>query len=144
MSDFGRNYWAWGSGRSVGAARMLAIVLLVCACAADNAVLIADAGPSRVPAVSRGTILAMRPVRPRVEPGSAGAGATVLAGLARTADAGTGQKETQAAGPAMDFVVREAGGATIAVVQSNEQRFQVGDQVSIVRSDRTRLSRPGA
>ena len=144
MNDFDRNYLAWGSGRSVGAARMLATVLLVCACAADNAVLTTEAGPSRVPAVSQGPILAMRLVRPGVEPGGAGAGATVLAGLARAADAGMGQKATESAGPAMDFVVREVGGATIAVVQSNEQRFRVGDQVSIVRGDRTRLSRPGA
>ena len=127
--------------RSACAARMLAVVLLVGSCAADNATLTADPGP-RVPAVSRGTILAMRPVRPGVDPGSAGAGATVLAGLASTADAAASRKDTEVPGPAMDFVVREAGGATIAVVQSNEQRFQVGDQVWIVRGDRTRLSRP--
>jgi hypothetical protein len=88
------------------------------------------------PAASRGTILAIRPVLPR------GAGAGVLNGLAASpAPAG------QPAGQAMDFIVREAGGGTISIVQpdapSGEPLFQVGDPVVILRGDRTRLARPG-
>ena len=131
-------------GRASGGAWTLTLALLIGACAADNAALTANPGPVGETALSRGTILAMRPVRPGVAPAYAGAGAAVLANLARTADPGVTRKDVESPGSSMDFVVREAGGATIAVVQSNEQNFRVGDQVSVVRGDHTRLSRPGA
>jgi hypothetical protein len=90
------------------------------------------AGPE--PASSRGTILAIRPVLP------SGAGAGVLNGLAgSTASAGQ-----PPAGQSFDYIVREAGGGTISVVQTDELHLQVGDPVVIVRGDRTRLARPGA
>lgn len=85
----------------------------------------------------------MRPVAP----GAAGAGAGVLDGLASAASAspvGGGLRAGQLAGQPMDFIVRERGGGTIAVVQTNELQFRVGDQVMIVRGERTHLSRPGA
>jgi hypothetical protein len=92
------------------------------------------------PAASRGTILAIRPVLP------GGAGAGVLNGLAAS-PAPAGQPTGQPTGQAMDFIVREAGGGTISIVQpdapSGEPRFQVGDPVVILRGDRTRLARPG-
>lgn len=84
------------------------------------------------PTASRGMILAMRPVLP------GGAGVSVLNSLASSAPG------TQAAsGQPMDYIVREAGGGTISVVQMNELHLQVGDPVTIVRGDRTRLARPG-
>lgn len=101
--------------------------------------------PRAQAANSAGTILAMRPLAMRpIEP--AGSGADALEGLALAAsgpaagEPGSGQN----LGPKMDFIVRVAEGGTIAVVQTNELGFRVGDGVVIVHSDRTRLSRPGA
>jgi outer membrane lipoprotein SlyB len=94
--------------------------------------------PPRASTVARGTILAMRPVEPEW-----GTGAAVLQGLARTASPPTPDKQDHGKGPPIDFVVREASGATIAVVQSNDQNLQVGDTVEIIRAGRTRLARPG-
>lgn len=132
--------------RATGPACLLALVLGVSACAADNSAPAAKAGPAPEATVSHGTILAMRPVQPGPETAGDGPGAAVLSRLAQAASpsvtgggVGVGGHE----GPATDFVVRETGGATIAVVQANTQHFRVGDQVAIVRGDRTRLSRPG-
>ncbi len=133
--------------RTTGSAILLALVLGVSACGANNPVPDVKAGPAPEAVVLHGTILAMRPV----EPDLGTAGATVLSDLKRAASAnppaagaGVSVQDNKEQGPAMDFVVRETGGATIAVVQANTQHFRVGDQVAIVRGDRTRLSRPGA
>lgn len=128
--------------RPACAAGFLAVGLAVNACATPDS---AAAGPAPEVTVSRGTILAMRPVQTGM-----GAGTTVLNGLARTASASPGINgqginagtDTDA-GAAVDFVVRETGGAIIAVVQTNEQHFRVGDPVEIRHADRTRLTRPG-
>ena len=86
---------------------------------------------------SRGTILAARPILP----GGAGIGVlNSLAGSAAPAAPGAGQPEN---GHAIDYIVREASGSMIAVVQTDELHLQVGDPVLIVRGDRTRLARPG-
>ena len=105
----------------------------------------AMAPPSAQAANSAGTIVAMRPLALRpIEP--AGAEADGLQGLAMAASSPAGSEpgSGQDLGPKMDFIVRVAGGGTIAVVQTNELGFRVGDGVVIVHSDRTRLSRPGA
>ncbi len=46
-------------------------------------------------------------------------------------------------GTATEFILREDSGATISVVQTNEDRFAIGERVMIIRGDRTRLARPG-
>ncbi len=133
--------------RTAGSALLLALVLGVSACGADNPAPDVKVGLAPEAVVLHGTILAMRPVEPDLRT----AGAAVLSDLERAASVGTpgagaggGVRDNQEQGPAMDFIVRETGGATIAVVQANTQHFRVGDQVAIVRGDRTRLSRPGA
>ncbi len=44
-------------------------------------------------------------------------------------------------GVATEFIIREDTGATIAVVQTNEERFGIGEYITIIRGDRTRLAR---
>jgi len=131
--------------RPAWAAGFLAVGLAVNACATPDS---AAAGPAPEVTVSRGTILAMRPVQTGSV--SMGAGTTVLNGLAQAASASAGINgqginagTDTGAGAAVDFVVRETGGAIIAVVQTNEQHFRIGDPVEIRHADRTRLTRPG-
>ena len=130
--------------------RLLGVALLVVAldaCADGNMTpsTMNSAAPLAVrdASSSRGTILAIRPT----EAGVAGAGTSVLDRLAKTAAAspaaaGTGRPAN--GGQTMEFVVREESGATVAVVQTNEVGFRVGERVMILRgADHTYLSRTG-
>ena len=84
--------------------------------------------------VSTGTILSMRAVK--VSNNSA----AWRAGLISEARATTlAPDDTQ---PRMEFIVREDGGATISVVQSNELGLHPGDRVAIQRDNETRLTHP--
>ncbi len=129
---------AFPLGRTIA---VLAVLLGMSACAPANPAPLASQATNQT--ISHGTILAMRPTLPMRgdQPRSAGA----LEGLSSAATpSGDATPSDPATGQPMDFIVREAGGGTIAVVQTNELHFQVGDQVLILRGDRTRLSRPGA
>ena len=123
----------WAAG---GVIACLTMLLGSCAPARSTPIETTAINPSAggEAAVSRGTILAMRPV----ELGSAAS----LGRLVRPTKAANARPSER--GQAVDFIVHEAGGGTIAVVQENELRFQVGEPVLIIRGDRTRLSRPGA
>ena len=55
--------------------------------------------------------------------------------------AGAAVEEGVTAGSAIEFVVRTDEGRDITVVQTNEAGLQVGERVSIIRGDRTRLAR---
>ena len=139
MQRFGRNFAisCW-PGRPACTAGLVVVILAMGGCASSDT---AASGPPHEAIGVQGTILAMRPVQPG--PADEAADGTVIRSLERTANAGVNASAMQTQGTAIDFVVREAGGATIAVVQTNEQHFQVGDTVAILRGDHTRLSRPG-
>jgi outer membrane lipoprotein SlyB len=111
--------------------------------------------------VSAGTILSMREVtvQSRGGPGTlvgATAGgvagsfiggdwrANVLAGLAGAVVGGVAGNLAEgalASGTATEFIIEVDGGGTIAVVQTNEDGFRVGDRVTILTGDRARLVR---
>lgn len=65
-----------------------------------------------------------------------GIGGAVLGGLI-----GYGAEQALTSGKAVQFTVRRHDGSEIAVVQTNEERLQVGDQVQIITGDKTRLVR---
>ncbi len=65
----------------------------------------------------------------------AGLGGAVLGGVA-----GSAAERSMTTTTATEFIVELEGGGTIAVVQSNEQGLRVGDRVTILRGDRTRLT----
>ena len=50
----------------------------------------------------------------------------------------------QAPAGAIEFIVREADGATLSVVQDNPQHLRPGERVAILREPRTMLVRPPA
>jgi outer membrane lipoprotein SlyB len=82
-----------------------------------------------------GVIVAARPL----PPGGGAAGdmrATVLAALGAAAAGGPA-----AAHPALEFIVRDAAGRTVSVVQDNPQQLRPGDRVAIRRAQRTELVR---
>jgi len=116
----------------------------------------------RTAVVTRGTIVGMREVQVRGSEGGVGttAGAVaggvagsfiggdwrsnVLAGLAGAVIGGLVGNQIErgvTGGTATEFTIREEGGDTIQVVQTNEAGLMIGDKVRIARSDRTRLSR---
>jgi outer membrane lipoprotein SlyB len=85
----------------------------------------AAAAPTR--SVDYGTIVSMRPVTVQGQE-------ILLRAVASTA------------GPAVDtaveFIIREADGQIISVVQTNTANFRPGDRVALQRGDRTRIARP--
>ena len=110
--------------------------------------------------VSKGTILAMRAVK--VEGTETGAGAiggaviagaagstlgqgsrANLAGAAAGAVLGTMAESRLTEATAIEFTVREENGATIAVVQANDQGLREGERVVILRGSQVRIVRDG-
>jgi outer membrane lipoprotein SlyB len=114
--------------------------------------------------VSKGTILAMREVKVEgtdtgagtiggaVVGGAAGstlgqgaranlAGAAVGAVLGAVVGAMAESRLTEAT--AIEFTVREENGATIAVVQANDQGLREGERVAILRGSQVRIVRDG-
>jgi outer membrane lipoprotein SlyB len=65
----------------------------------------------------------------------AGLGGAVIGGIA-----GNAAERAATGGTATEFIIEVAGGGTIAVVQTNEEGFRVGDRVTILQGDRTRLT----
>jgi outer membrane lipoprotein SlyB len=59
--------------------------------------------------------------------------------VALMADAGGGLRGGE---PLAEFIVRADDGATLSIVQANDQGFRMGDRVVIVRAAQTRLARP--
>lgn len=66
-------------------------------------------------------------------------GGALVGGLA-----GTAVQNQATRGTATEFIIREENGGTIAVVQTNEERFVPGERVILIRGDRTRIARAGA
>jgi len=62
-------------------------------------------------------------------------GGAVVGGVA-----GTAVEQTAASATAVEFIIREDGGNTISVVQSNEDNFQPGQRVVLTRGARTRIT----
>jgi outer membrane lipoprotein SlyB len=149
-------------GAVVGA---FALLLGIAACAPTNTnTTYTGAAIGRSAQVSRGTILSMRAVAVQNQEGAAvgtGVGAVaggvagsfiggdprsnILGGLAGAVIGGVAGHEigkSVSTGDAVEFVIREEGGGTISVVQTNELNFHPGERVLIIRGDRTRLARP--
>ena len=115
---------------------------------------------NRAASVSTGTIVSMRsvPVQGQGNTGAlvgAAAGgvggsfiggdwrSNLLAGVAGAVIggvAGSAAERAATSGTATEFIVEVAGGGTIAVVQTNDEGFRVGDRVTILQGDRTRLT----
>ncbi len=55
--------------------------------------------------------------------------------------AGSAIERSASTGYAIDFIIREDDGQTTEVVQTNEEAFQPGERVVLVRGARTRLQR---
>ncbi len=114
--------------------------------------------------VSKGTILAMREVK--VEGTDTGAGklggaviggaagstlgqgsranlAGAAAGAVLGAVLGTMAENRLTEATAIEFTVREENGATIAVVQANDQGLREGERVAILRGSQIRIVRDG-
>jgi outer membrane lipoprotein SlyB len=110
--------------------------------------------------VETGTIVSMRPVavegsgRTGTLIGGAAGGvagsfiggdwrSNLLAGIAGAVIggvAGGAAERSITATTATEFIVEMDGGGTIAVVQGNDQGFRVGDKVTVLRGERTRLT----
>jgi outer membrane lipoprotein SlyB len=63
-----------------------------------------------------------------------------LAGAVVGGIAGNAAERAATAGNATEFIVEVDGGGTIAVVQTNDDALRVGDRVTILRGERTRLT----
>lgn len=140
---------------------LLAGSLAACAPAAQNSTVSAYAVGAQG-YVTYGTIVGMRPVQVTGTRSGLGVGAGALTGgllgstigqgwRANTVGgvagaligglAGAAIEEGVTSGQAVEFTIQEDGGQPIAVVQTNELALQVGERVSISRTDRVRLSR---
>lgn len=140
----------------------LGLVLSACAPATNSTVDRSVLGASGY--VSSGTIVGMRPVAVQGSRTGIGAGTGAVAGglvgstiggdwRARTVAgvvgalaggiAGAAVEEGVTRGDAMEFIIRDDDGQTRAVVQTNELGLQVGERVLITQTDRVRLSRAG-
>jgi len=82
-------------------------------------------------AVGGGTILSLRMIN---SPADRDTWTTAL-----LADAGGRLRGGE---PLVEFIVRADDGATLSIVQANDQGFRTGDRVVIVRDAQTRLARP--
>ena len=83
--------------------------------------------------------------RPLLQPRAAGdVRGTILATLGDsiTAPAPAGAPAFSAPGGAVEFIVRQADGATLSVVQDNPQHLRPGERVAILRQPQTMLLRP--
>ncbi len=65
-------------------------------------------------------------------------GGAIIGGLAGAAVEGSASR-----GNAVEFIIREDSGQTIAVVQTNEEQFRPGERVVLTRGARTRIARAG-
>lgn len=63
-------------------------------------------------------------------------GGAIVGGIA-----GTAVENSASSGNAVEFIIREDSGNTIAVVQTNEENFRPGDRVILTRGARTRIAR---
>ena len=143
-----------------------AAVLGLSACAPTNTnTTYTGADIGRTAQVSYGVITSMRPVT--VQGGNTGVGTLGGAALGGVAGsyiggdprmnaigaiggaiiggiAGTAAEKSVSQGQAVEFVIREDSGQTIAVVQTNEENFRVGERIVLTRGARTRIARaPG-
>jgi len=153
--------------RLLRALAVLAVIgggLAACAPANTNTTY-SSAAVGRSAVVTRGTIVSMRDVQVS---GSSGPGlGTVIGGAAGGVAgsfiggdprsnilgaiggaligglAGTAVQNQTSRGIATEFIIQEDGGGTIAVVQTNEERFVPGERVLLIRGDRTRIARAG-
>jgi outer membrane lipoprotein SlyB len=66
-------------------------------------------------------------------------GGAIIGGIA-----GTAIESSATQGNAVEFIIREDSGQTIAVVQTNEEGFQIGERIMLTRGARTRIARVGA
>ncbi len=122
----------------------------------------ADIG--RTASVSYGQIVSMRPVTVQAQNTGVGTlGGAALGGVAGSfiggggranalgaiggaiigGIAGTAVESSAGQGNAVEFVIREDSGQTIAVVQTNEENFRIGERVMLTRGARTRIARTG-
>jgi outer membrane lipoprotein SlyB len=65
-------------------------------------------------------------------------GGAIIGGLAGTAIEGAASS-----GNAVEFIIQEDNGQTIAVIQTNEEAFRPGERVVLTRGARTRIARAG-
>lgn len=63
-------------------------------------------------------------------------GGAIIGGIA-----GTAVEKSASQGTAVEFIIREDSWQTIAVVQTNEENFRVGERVMLTRGARTRIAR---
>lgn len=148
--------------RALAAIALLGGGLVACAPANTNSTF-SSAAVGRTASVSRGTILSMREVQIARDdaPGLGALGGAAAGGVAGSFIGGDTRSNILGAlggavvgglagnaiqnqvtrGTATEFIIQEDGGGTIAVVQSNEDRFVPGERVLIIRGDRTRLAR---
>jgi outer membrane lipoprotein SlyB len=147
------------SARSLGALLLLGVATVGCA-PTNTGSTYSREQMNRAANVSTGTIVSMRtvPVQGQGNTGAlvgAAAGgvggsfiggdwrSNLLAGVAGAVIggvAGSAAERAVTSGTATEFIVEVAGGGTIAVVQTNDEGFRVGDKVTILQSDRTRLT----
>ena len=142
-------------------AALLMAAALLAACAPTNtATTYSREQMNREAQVETGTIVSIRPVtvegsgRTGTLLGGAAGGvagsfiggdwrSNLLAGLAGAVVggvAGSAAERSLTTATANEFIVELEGGGTIAVVQTNDQGLRVGDRVTVLRGDRTRLT----
>ena len=117
----------------------LALVALlgVSACAPD---IVSGAYPGAAGAAKRlsyGVVVSRRPIAVTGE-GPDAAGRDVRGAILGAVGGPAGE---EAGKPAFEFIVREDGGQTVSVVQTNEAGLRPGDRVVLSMGTRTRLSR---
>lgn len=144
----------------------LAGVLGLAACAPQNTnTTYSSADIGRTASISYGQIVSMRAVT--VQGGNTGVGTLGGAALGGVAGsfiggdprtnilgavggaiiggiAGNAVEKGVSQGNAVEFVIREDSGQTVAVVQTNEENFRVGERVVLTRGARTRIARAGS
>lgn len=141
------------------AALLAALALVGCASPATNTTL-SPAAIGQAANVTYGTVLAERQVA--IEGHSDGIGAIAGAAVGGTAGsfvggdvrsnilaaiggaalgglAGNMAQNAVSGGTATEFIIREDGGQTISVIQSNEMHLRAGQRVMIIRGAETRL-----
>ena len=154
------------TGASALAALALAGVLGITGCAPQNTnTTYSSADIGRTASISYGQIVSMRAVT--VQGGNSGVGTLGGAALGGVAGsfiggdprtnilgavggaiiggiAGTAVEKGVSQGNAVEFVIREDSGQTVAVVQTNEENFRVGERIVLTRGARTRIARAGS
>lgn len=149
-------------GSPVNKTAVFALLMALAACSPQGSNTYARSDMGRVATVMKGKILSMRGVNITGTQSGLGAGAGALAGGVGASGIGNGGRsnavaavggavvggiagavveETMTNSTAMEFIVQQENGQTIAVVQTNDDQLAVGDKVLVLRSGTARLIR---